>query len=105
MKNTVRVWAAFWVSFLLSHLMMAQGSGAWPKDAPANVGLDDKVLTAFDADIAAGKYSLIDSFGVYRCGKMVFERKYDHDYGKIYGKQAKERGPLNARLTGPVQLL
>jgi CubicO group peptidase (beta-lactamase class C family) len=32
---------------------------------------------------------------------MVFDRKYSHDYGKIYGKEAKTRGPLNAHLTGP----
>jgi CubicO group peptidase (beta-lactamase class C family) len=31
----------------------------------------------------------------------VFSNKYEHDYARIYGKQAKERGPLNARLTGP----
>ena len=42
----------------------------------------------------------MDGFAVYRCGKKVFERTYQHDYAKIYGKQAKEKGPLNARLTG-----
>jgi CubicO group peptidase (beta-lactamase class C family) len=73
----------------------------WPKDQPAHVGLDEKKLAAFDADMAAGKYGLIDSFGVYRCGKVVFERTYSHEYGQIYGKEAKIRGPLNARLTGP----
>ena len=82
------------------------GAGSWPthgwaKDQPANVGLDEKVLTAFDSDLANGKYALVDSFAVYRCGKLVFERKYFHDYGQIYGKEAKTRGPLNARLTGP----
>jgi CubicO group peptidase (beta-lactamase class C family) len=73
----------------------------WVKDQPANVGLDEKSLLALDSDLAAGKYSLVDSVGVYRCGKVVFERNYDHDYGQIYGKEAKSRGPLNARLTGP----
>jgi CubicO group peptidase (beta-lactamase class C family) len=73
----------------------------WPKDTPASVGLDEKVLAAFDADLAKGKYSLVDSFQVFRCGKEVFERKYAHDYGEIYGKEAKTKGPLNARLTGP----
>src|SRR5436189_5367863 len=73
----------------------------WVKDQPANVGLDEKSLLALDSDLAAGKYSLVDSVGVYRCGKVVFERNYDHDYGQIYGKEAKTRGPLNARLTGP----
>lgn len=73
----------------------------WEPDKPANVGMDEKTLLALDADLAAGKYSLVDSFGVYRCGKVVFERKYDHNYGQIYAKEAKTRGPLNARLTGP----
>jgi CubicO group peptidase (beta-lactamase class C family) len=35
-----------------------------------------------------------------RCGEVVFERRYSHDYGAIYRKEAHTRGPLNARLTG-----
>jgi len=51
--------------------------------------------------MASGKYSqMMDSFAVFRCGKKVFERTYPHDYAKIYGKEAGERGPLNARLIG-----
>jgi CubicO group peptidase (beta-lactamase class C family) len=73
----------------------------WEKATPASVGLDEKVLTVFDADLRSGKYALVDSFAVFRCGKAVFEQKYPHDYGQIYGKEAKERGPLNPRLTGP----
>lgn len=73
----------------------------WAKDQPGNVGLDEKVLGALDRDLAGGKYSLVDSFAVYRCGKIVFDRKYDHDYGQIYEKEAKTRGPLNPHLTGP----
>lgn len=72
----------------------------WMRASPISVGLDEKALTAFDADIARGKYMLVDSFQVFRCGKEVFSRKYSHDYTKIYGKEAKEKGPLNARLTG-----
>jgi CubicO group peptidase (beta-lactamase class C family) len=73
----------------------------WPKATPASVGLDEKALASFDADLASGKYMLVDSFQVFRCGKEVFEREYGHDYGEIYGKEAKTKGPLNARLTGP----
>jgi hypothetical protein len=73
----------------------------WPKAAPADVGLDEKKLTEFDADLAAGKYALVDSFQVFRCGREVFERKYAHDYSKIYATEARTKGPLNARLTGP----
>jgi len=74
---------------------------AWPKGTPASVGLDEKALASFDADLAGGKYMLVDSFQVFRCGEEVFERKYAHDYGQIYGGEAKIKGPLNAGGTGP----
>ena len=73
----------------------------WKKDKPTAVGLDQKALSSFDADLKSGKYELVDSFAVIRCGKLVFENKYPHDYGRVYGKEAKVKGPLNARLTGP----
>jgi CubicO group peptidase (beta-lactamase class C family) len=73
----------------------------WAKGAPASVGLDEKVLAGLDTDLTRGKYALVDSFAVFRCGVEVFDRKYSHDYGTLYGKEAKTRGPLNARLTGP----
>jgi len=73
----------------------------WPKDAPAKVRLDENILAAFADDLGSGKYSLIDSFDVTRCGKLVYHRTYTHEYGAIYGKESKTRGPLNARLTGP----
>jgi CubicO group peptidase (beta-lactamase class C family) len=73
----------------------------WPKGTPASVGLDEAVLASLDADLADGKYMLVDSFQVFRCGTEVFARKYQHDYGRIYGKEVKTKGPLNARLTGP----
>jgi len=73
----------------------------WRKGTPASVGLDGKALASFDADLASGKYMLVDSFQVFRCGEEVFERKYAHDYTQIYAREAKTKGPLNARLTGP----
>jgi CubicO group peptidase (beta-lactamase class C family) len=72
----------------------------WQRQTPASVGLDEQTLQELDAAIAAGTYALVDSFQVFRCGKEVFERKYSHDYASIYGKEARTRGPLNARLTG-----
>jgi CubicO group peptidase (beta-lactamase class C family) len=72
----------------------------WSRDTPARVGLDEKIFTDFADDLGNGKYGLIDSFDVIRCGKQVFHRDYSHDYGSIYGNEAKTRGPLNARLTG-----
>ena len=73
----------------------------WQMGSPASVGLDERTLADLDVDLGAGKEGLIDSFQVFRCGKEVFERKYAHDYASIYGKEAKTKGPLNARLTGP----
>ena len=73
----------------------------WRTGTPASVGLDEEILKNFDADIARGKYTLIDSFRVFRCGTEVFARKYPHDYAHIYEKEAMTKGPLNARLTGP----
>src|SRR6266568_3169431 len=73
----------------------------WAKGKPSSVGLDEKILAELDGDLASGKYSLVDSFAVFRCGTSVYERAYPHDYGQIYEKEAKTRGPLNAHLTGP----
>jgi CubicO group peptidase (beta-lactamase class C family) len=73
----------------------------WAKAEPRAVGLDAKALTAFDADIAAGKYGLVDSMLVIRCGKQAYARTYAHDYGKIYGELAKKEGPLNHDVHGP----
>ena len=72
----------------------------WPKGTPASVGLDEQTLKSLDAEIASGKYALTDSFRVFRCGKEVFAGQYQHDYGQIYAKEAKTKGPLNARLAG-----
>jgi CubicO group peptidase (beta-lactamase class C family) len=73
----------------------------WPKGTPASVGVDEQALASLDADLESGKYKLVDSFQVFRCGTEVFARKYARDYRQIYGKEAKTKGPLNARLTGP----
>jgi len=73
----------------------------WPSGTPASVGLDEEILKNLDADIALGKYTVTDSFRVFRCGNEVFARKYQHNYSQIYAKEAKTRGPLNARLSGP----
>lgn len=73
----------------------------WPKAGPESVGLDAGKLKELDADLAAGKYGLVDSVIVIRCGRKAFERKYPHDYGKIYGELAKKEGPLNHDVNGP----
>ena len=67
---------------------------------PASQGIDAQPLAALDADIASGKLPLVDSLLVMRCGEVVFERRYPHDYAAVYAKEAHTKGPLNARMTG-----
>ena len=114
MKKYVAVAILLGCIFPSAFLFLGSGTGAtppadetrwptksWPSASPAGVGLDERILLRLDKDMASGKYSqMLDSFAVFRCGKKVFERTYPHDYAKIYSKQARERGPLNARLTG-----
>lgn len=83
----------------------ADPSGIWPTAAwqvgtPAHVGLDRGTLENLDRDLAAGKYGIVDSFQVFRCGEQVFTRRYPHDYSTIYAAEARTKGPLNARLSG-----
>jgi CubicO group peptidase (beta-lactamase class C family) len=68
----------------------------WATATPASVGLDAGKLAAFDAEIAAGKFGHVDSMLVIRHGKLVYDRAYQHDYDRIYGKEARERSALNA---------
>ena len=74
---------------------------SWPSSAPSAIGLDSAKLAAFDADLASGKYGLVDSMLFLRCGKAGYERSYTHDYGQIYGQRAKKEGPLNHDVHGP----
>ena len=73
----------------------------WPVAESGAVGLDSAALTALDADIAAGKYGLVDGLLIIRDGKLAQARSYPHDYGKIYGELAKHEGPLNHDVNGP----
>ena len=87
-------------------LLWAQGrekasTKEWPIAQPSAVGLDPAALTALDADIASGKYGLVDSMLVVRDGKQVLAGSYPHDYGKIYGELASHEGPLNHDVKGP----
>jgi len=77
------------------------GSGELARVSPESVGLDPSALEALDADFRSGVIPLVDSFLVLRCGSLAYERRYAHDYARIYSKQAREVGPLNPYLTGP----
>jgi CubicO group peptidase (beta-lactamase class C family) len=112
-QMAMRVVAASFLVLLALGVLLANGTSdrtnptvtwpttGWRKATPASVGVDKESLESFDVDLARGKYMLVDSFQVFRCGAEIFARNYAHDYRQIYGKQAKTRGPLNARLTGP----
>jgi CubicO group peptidase (beta-lactamase class C family) len=109
----MRVMTAGFLVLLPSGVLLADGSSArtslpvtwpttgWRTATPASVGVDKESLESLDADLARGKYMLVDSFQVFRCGAEIFARNYAHDYSEIYGKEARIKGPLNARLTGP----
>jgi CubicO group peptidase (beta-lactamase class C family) len=97
---SIGVLVADWPSAKTS-LPVTWPTTGWRYTTPASVDVDKESLESFDADLARGKYMLVDSFQVFRCGAEIFARNYTHDYGEIYRKEAKIKGPLNARLTGP----
>ena len=74
----------------------------WRDASPKSVGIDEKALAAFDAEIASGKFGNVDSFTIVRQGKLVFDKRYERDYNKIYGEDARKQSPLNPHdPTGP----
>jgi CubicO group peptidase (beta-lactamase class C family) len=87
---------------LLSVFSVQAQQTDWPTATPKSVGLDEKALAAFDAEIASGKFGYMDGLTIIRHGKLVFDKRYPHDYDKIYGADAKKETPLNAGdLSGP----
>jgi CubicO group peptidase (beta-lactamase class C family) len=90
------------VAFILLLWAQAQEkTKEWPLIQPSAAGFDPAALAALDADVAGGKYGLVDSMLIIRDGKQVFARSYLHDYGKIYGELAGHEGPLNHDVSGP----
>lgn len=86
---------------VLGSISLACSSIAGPVAVtPEALGIDAAPLAALDADIASSKLPLVDSLLVMRCGAVVFDKRYAHDYAAIYSKEAHTKGPLNARLTG-----
>jgi len=70
----------------------------WASASPAEVGLDAKVLAAFDADLAAGKYGLVDSRFNYNRGATerlahVFRRATGHDVERSSASWPRSPGP------------
>src|SRR3981189_3028619 len=62
--------------------------GANPvRTTPESLGIDAAPLASLDADIASAKFPLVDSLLVMRCGEVVFDPRYPHDYAAPYGKE------------------
>ena len=75
---------------------------AWPVATPAAVGLNGAVLDSIDAEIRAGRYGRVDRILVIRRGRLAFDRRYRHDYERIYGDSARAQTALSTHdLTGP----
>lgn len=72
----------------------------WPAATPAEVGLSAAVLDSIDGEITAGRYGYVDRFLVLRRGRVAYDRRYTHDYDRIYGDSAKRQSPLNAHDLG-----
>jgi len=47
----------------------------WPTASPKSVGIDEKALAAFDAELASDKFGNIDSLVIIRHGKLLFENR------------------------------
>jgi CubicO group peptidase (beta-lactamase class C family) len=80
----------------------AAPTAGWPTATPASVGVAARVLDSIAAEIGRGDYGYVDRMLVIRRGKLVFDRKFSHDYDTIYADSAKTHNPLNAGdFTGP----
>lgn len=68
----------------------------WPVAAPQSQSMNADSLQAFDEAIGSGKFGYVDGMIVTRHGKLVYQKRYNHDYEKIYGDSAAKKGGLNA---------
>ncbi|HPF61042.1 MAG: serine hydrolase [Gemmatimonadetes bacterium] len=56
----------------------------WPTASPVAVGLDSTRLAALGADLASGRYGLVDGFAVVRNGRLVWSEQWRRDYDSVY---------------------
>jgi CubicO group peptidase (beta-lactamase class C family) len=89
-------------ALLLPASAHAQGAGGWPTAAPRDVGLNAAVLDSIDAEIRSGRYGYVDRVLVIRRGRLAFDRRYRHDYDRVYGDSARVETALGTHdLGGP----
>ena len=67
----------------------------WPVATPVSQSMNADSLQAFDDAIANGKYGYVDGMIITRHGKLVYQKKYKHNYNKIYGDNAAIKSGLN----------
>lgn len=68
----------------------------WPVATLQSQSMNADSLKLLDKLIASGKYGYVDGMIVTRNGKLIYEKKYAHDYDKIYGDKAKVKSGLNS---------
>jgi Tol biopolymer transport system component/CubicO group peptidase (beta-lactamase class C family) len=74
----------------------------WPRAEPEAVGLNPAVLDSIDAEIRAGEHGRVDRLLVIRRGRLAYDRRYEHDYERVYGDSARAPTALNDHHpTGP----
>jgi CubicO group peptidase (beta-lactamase class C family) len=71
-----------------------------PRLETRSPGIDYGQLEGLDGDIKSEHYQFIDSLLVVRCGVIGFNRRYVHDYAKVYGVQAHTETPLSPQHGG-----
>jgi hypothetical protein len=74
-----------------SHASPAIGQEAWPIGEPSALGLDPAPLVDLAGQVADGDYGYVDRLLLVADGRMVFDRRYDHDYAEISRGQS---GPI-----------
>lgn len=67
----------------------------WPVATAKSQNMNADSLQAFDNGVTSGKYGYIDGILITRNGKLIYQKKYAHDYDKIYGDSARTRSGLN----------
>ena len=74
----------------------------WPTATPQAVGLNAAVLDSIDREISSGTYGNVDRMLVIRHGRVAYDKRYTHDYDRVYADSVHVNGALNPHdETGP----
>ena len=74
----------------------------WTTATPQAVGLNAAVLDSIDREIASGAYGNVDRMLVIRHGRVAYDKRYTHDYDRVYADSVHVNGALNPHdETGP----